>query len=277
MTDRGPSETMLNCGKHLCPQRCHQLYDHSQVRCEFVERNTCPKGHKMTWKCYDPPPKACVKCEAATKRAQAELKKAQELQERRDHEKQEHLEQIAKLDSLIEKERETAKDARLTQERAQLILQKQRDLIGARETSERLAESLSQTASHPQQAAGPDAVREPIQPQSTTEVGPRQADKASSLKKPSDTSTSQNEGKPTSPAKEEWERQKRVEHARNNAIDALMDMIGLEEVKLQVLRIKAKIELSLRQDSDIKQDRLNVVFQGNPGTGMMKKWLHYVC
>ena len=60
-----------------------------------------------------------------------------------------------------------------------------------------------------------------------------------------------------------------MENASNDAIDAVMDMVGLEEVKSQILKIKAKIDATVRQSSDMKEDRLNVAFLGNPGTGML--------
>jgi hypothetical protein len=47
-----------------------------------------------------------------------------------------------------------------------------------------------------------------------------------------------------------------------------MDMIGLEEVKSQVLRIKAKIDTAIRQNTDFKEERFGVTLLGNPGTGM---------
>jgi hypothetical protein len=48
-----------------------------------------------------------------------------------------------------------------------------------------------------------------------------------------------------------------------------MEMIGLEDVKSQVLRIKAKVDTSVRQDTDLKKERLGLVLLGNPGTGML--------
>jgi hypothetical protein len=44
-------------------------------------------------------------------------------------------------------------------------------------------------------------------------------------------------------------------------------MIGLENVKSQVLRIKAKVDTSIRQGTDLKKERLGLVLLGNPGTG----------
>jgi hypothetical protein len=43
---------------------------------------------------------------------------------------------------------------------------------------------------------------------------------------------------------------------------------GLEDVKAQVLRIKAKIETSIRQGTDLRKERLRLVLMGNPGTGI---------
>lgn len=58
-----------------------------------------------------------------------------------------------------------------------------------------------------------------------------------------------------------------MEGASNAHIDAIMEMTGLEEVKAQVLRIKAKIDVSQRQGTSVTDERFNVVLQGNPGTG----------
>jgi hypothetical protein len=72
---------------------------------------------------------------------------------------------------------------------------------------------------------------------------------------------------PKSVSEMEWERQKRVGGALNDAIDALMEMTGLEDVKSKILMIKAKIETVLRQGTDMKRERLGMVMLGNPGTG----------
>lgn len=46
-----------------------------------------------------------------------------------------------------------------------------------------------------------------------------------------------------------------------------MEMIGLERVKSQVLEIKASVDLSVRQGTDLKKQRLGLILLGNPGTG----------
>ena len=71
----------------------------------------------------------------------------------------------------------------------------------------------------------------------------------------------------SSPSETEWKRQKELEGARNDAIDAMMKMTGLESIKEQLLRIKSKIDTAQRQNASVKAERFNIVFLGNPGTG----------
>jgi hypothetical protein len=76
-------------------------------------------------------------------------------------------------------------------------------------------------------------------------------------------------GQRPSATKEEWEWQKANGQAgkAEAAIEELMELVGLEEVKEQILAIKAKIEICKWQGVDMEGERFNVVFQGNPGTG----------
>jgi site-specific recombinase XerC len=72
---------------------------------------------------------------------------------------------------------------------------------------------------------------------------------------------------PKSLSQQDWQHMKDIEGASNDAIDAIMNMIGLEEVKAQVLRIKSKIDVTKRQNTSLKDERFNIVLLGNPGTG----------
>lgn len=75
-----------------------------------------------------------------------------------------------------------------------------------------------------------------------------------------------------SAAEQEWQRRKDAneEGSKNEAIDKLMQLVGLEEVKEQVLAISAKVEICKLQETDLKDERFHIVFQGNPGTGEIK-------
>ena len=71
-----------------------------------------------------------------------------------------------------------------------------------------------------------------------------------------------------SQAKSDWKYQKKFENADNKHLDALMEMIGHESVKQKVLTIKTKIDTSIRQGVNVKDERFGAALLGNPGTGM---------
>ncbi|KAL6719662.1 hypothetical protein ACLMJK_001583 [Lecanora helva] len=263
-----PCDEMLNCGLHLCPQKCHQINDHSKIRCMFVTRSKCPKGHVSSWKCYQNQPKACNKCEQQARRLQRDTELALELQEKRDREEQDYADQIARLDAMLASERQRVQDEQLSEQRSQQIEQKKQDLVKARNMtiSRQNHAQYSQTSTADVKARVQDASPEPAEVASkpALEAPVRVAEALSKSKGKSD---SKMIPKRDSLAKKEWEQQKTLENVRNDAIDSVMEMIGLEEVKTQILLIKAKIDMSIRQNSDIKQDRMNAAFLGNPGTG----------
>ena len=260
------SGTTLSCGVHFCPQKCHQLFDHSKMQCEYVMHDQCPKGHKRSWRCHKPPPKACTRCDEEAKREQDEKQKALEMQEKRAREDTEHRAHMARLDAMLELERQRAKDAQTSQEREAAIRQKEQDIEKAKAFADEKSHRSPQPQPHPANINVIARDEKHSQPQSApTHPNSDKPVRAPSLSEPK---THKGRDKRTSPAKEEWEIQKRMENATNDKIDAVMDMVGLEEVKLQILKIKAKIDASVRQNSDMKDDRLNVAFLGNPGTGM---------
>jgi len=71
----------------------------------------------------------------------------------------------------------------------------------------------------------------------------------------------------SSPATVEWKKEKWFGGAYNPHIDKIMEMVGLENVKEHVLRIKSKVDISKRQGTSLKDERFSIAFLGNPGTG----------
>ncbi|THW88324.1 P-loop containing nucleoside triphosphate hydrolase protein [Aureobasidium pullulans] len=71
----------------------------------------------------------------------------------------------------------------------------------------------------------------------------------------------------TSPSWEEWQYQKAYEGGSNVHLDSMMEAAGLEAVKKHFLRIKAKVETSVRQGVNLRNESFGAVFLGNPGTG----------
>ena len=94
----GNSGALLNCNIHQCSLKCHQLADHSQMRCDFPLITLCANGHIRKWTCQDGGPGACRSCEQARKPAE-EVKSAQAKQrERRETERRRFMqEQLARL------------------------------------------------------------------------------------------------------------------------------------------------------------------------------------
>lgn len=235
------------------------------MQCEYILHDQCPKGHKKSWKCHRPPPKACTKCDEDAKRDQDEKQKALEMQEKRARKDTEHRAYMAKLDAMLDLERQRLKDAQTSHERGAAIRQKEQDIEKAKALADEIGHESPQPPPQPANTSPADHNVKPSQATSNRSNSDKPF-RAPELAKPK---TDEGSVRRESPAKEEWEDQKRLENATNDAIDAVMDMVGLEQVKLQILKIKAKIDTSVRQNSDMKEDRLNVAFLGNPGTGML--------
>ncbi|KAL7942068.1 P-loop containing nucleoside triphosphate hydrolase protein [Trichoderma barbatum] len=76
-------------------------------------------------------------------------------------------------------------------------------------------------------------------------------------------------GEQCSDAAREWQDRKQSFGEESNALDELMTYKGLERVKKQFLDMKSKYQiLKAQSPSDWRnRERLNIIFQGNPGTG----------
>lgn len=67
--------------------------------------------------------------------------------------------------------------------------------------------------------------------------------------------------------KSDWIFQKRAWDMSNTALDSLMEMIGLCEVKKKFVEINTFIATSGRQQVSQRKNKFGAVFIGNPGTG----------
>lgn len=259
---------MLKCGLHKCTSSCHQLSNHSQILCKVTLTQKCPKGHNQQWKCHQSAPKSCQKCERDRKDEAKRAEKALEDRLKRDEKIQRHLKEVAKLDEEMEQVIRRMEDARLDSEQKAILAQKRIDLAAAKERAE-----SSQKPQH----------KDPPSTHNDKQITPKNLPPETSSPAPSrpvTTSTPSQHSKlrdhildavkhNQSSSKIEWQRQKDQENAHNPAIDKIMEMIGLEEVKAQVLKIKAKVDTSVRQGIDLKKERLGLVLLGNPGTGII--------
>jgi DNA repair exonuclease SbcCD ATPase subunit len=188
-----------------------------------------------------------------------------QLQDKRLRDQVKHDMDIADLEMQIQKIREESEDKKTAQERARALEQKKRDLDAARRQA---TQPLQQGSQKTAQATRP--------PPSTTASAsgnngnvPRQPGTDGRTTSNTSSAVSIPTALNKSPSELEWERQKRVDGASNGAIDELMLLTGLEDVKMKMLDIKAKIETVARQGIDMKKERMGMVMLGNPGTGML--------
>lgn len=266
------SGTMLNCRLHKCPQYCHQLHDHSKMPCERIVESKCAKGHKLRRKCHQSQ-SPCRTCELDDKRRRREIELDFDIQTRRDEAQAEHAAHIADLGRQIRTVREEAADKRLAAEQLQALKQKKHELEAAKKLAESAQPAVDAGKNHgsANNAAAPSEAPTKASTrvdESTKMDASAQSKKSASIKDPRGNEHLK------SASEMEWERQKRVDGASNDAIDALMDMTGLEEVKSKILGIKAKIETVARQGADMKRERLGMVMLGNPGTGTCRHSVH---
>ncbi|EKD17579.1 NFX1-type zinc finger-containing protein 1 [Drepanopeziza brunnea f. sp. 'multigermtubi' MB_m1] len=281
-----PCGASLKCGLHKCPSSCHQIFDHSKMKCEAVMNKKCANGHPQSWRCFQGPITACSICERERKLAEKKAKKALDDKLSRDEKMQRHQKEIEKLDEEIEKVVQSMKDMRIESEQAKLLAQKRKDLEAAKQRAKTSA-AMPEDRRPSELDAEMPVYRRP----KTTSCGPRSTPptntKASGQPAVASQSAFQSSRNQLrnyieaaidhnkSPSKTEWQRQKDQENTVNPAIDDIMEMIGLEEVKSQVLRIKSKVETSIRQNTDLKKERLGLVLLGNPGTGKTTVARHY--
>ncbi|EGP87761.1 uncharacterized protein MYCGRDRAFT_42010 [Zymoseptoria tritici IPO323] len=240
-----PCGVLLNCGKHACERKCHQLADHSKIACSFPIQGLCAKGHRLRWTCATGHPVSCRTCdiEAAALRAQQE--RNAKLDQERQARQAAYALQLAAAQEELDRLRQTAKDRRTEEEQAAELAQRQLDLVNARTLAAQREAAEKKKASDSARAKPTKA----------------QVDRIST------TSSDDNAENSESEAQLDWNRQKATEGASNKAIDSLMAMIGLEAVKDQFLEIKSQIDLLVRQDLSVEKERFGAVLMGNPGTG----------
>lgn len=195
----------------------------------------------------------CEICQDNADRKQKELEVDRLIQEKRDKIHKSHAMKMADLDRQIKLARSEAANTVLTDQQAKALEQRRRDLDVAQ--SQLQAQTNGQNTTVPPSRATASAQAKV--PTSAGDQRDANASQAATVAQP----------QTQSPSKSEWERQKQSENASNDAIDALMKLTGLEQVKRKILDIKAKVENFTRQGLDITRERLGIVMLGNPGTG----------
>ena len=236
------SGTRLKCGLHDCPSKCHQLYDHSKMECQEPVDSICLKKHKTKRPCHKSKA-ACSTCAEEDRQQERIRKRNERLDAERDAKRAAYARQLAENQAELEHQKRILKDLREVEDSAKTLEQQKEDIA-----------SLKATAKH---------LEEQRQSSSTS---PKSTPTSKSPKKASQDAVADDE-QDWSSAKQQWQNFKRFEGAENDALDELMDMIGLEDVKDKFLSIKIEVDTAIRQGLDMANKRFGVSLLGNPGTG----------
>lgn len=227
----------------------------------------CDKGHQFRWRCFAGRPTSCKTCNAE---AQEKARKAQrdaDLDEKRQNKQREYARELSELQDEIAHERRLRREQAEQDERDRILRQHQKDLQDLRSgvAGMSISRQKSPEAQKPQK-------RSPLPKTPPQTAGPGPTSQSQQTLKRKDSHHQKGTGPwtaPESPAKDEWEYQKKFEGASNDILDELMGMIGLENVKQEFLDIKDKVEVAIRQNINMKDERFGASLLGNPGTG---KW-----
>ena len=228
----------------------------------------CPNGHAETWKCHQRQPLTCRICERDAIRATEKQQKDFELQKKRDAEQQAHEEKMAKIREKLDAQIQAQKDLQLAKEREGAIKQQEQDV---KDAEERLRQKVEAEKSRkdekakriPEQGAPPSPIASTIVDAVT-----------SATRTPTNTQQPRPHTSKVSEAQSDWQHRKNIDGVDNPHIDAIMDMIGLEPVKQQVLKIMDKVDVNVRQGTSLAKERFNIVLLGNPGTGDIHYFAH---
>ncbi|KAF3919193.1 hypothetical protein AA313_de0200271 [Arthrobotrys entomopaga] len=268
-----PCGILLNCGQHACPHRCHQLQDHTKMDCPAIIKLRCSrKKHDISRKCHDKAAASCRKCDAEDRAQEKRQQRDHKLDQERQAKQIAYAQKLAEIEDEIDHQKRLLREKRDDRDRESGISQKQQDLASLKTQVKNFSESGNTGASTLPKQSDPSSssratsskttVKTPPAPQTNPTVPqPGQASEKEPESKEDDS------GWENSESKADWEWQKEFEGAENEALDSLMDMIGLESVKQEFLAIKAKVDTVVRQNVSLKDERFGVALLGNPGTG----------
>ncbi|KAI1680959.1 ATPase family associated protein [Pyrenophora tritici-repentis] len=260
-----PCGKMLSCDIHSCTSQCHQLQDHSKMKCKAIVSFTCANKHTTTRRCHDKAATHCPKCEAEVRAREKKRQRDHELDQQRQAKQRAYAARLLEIEEEIEHQKRVLKDQAEDRDRQAALEQKKQDLRNLRAKAKQPAQAP------PSQDPGNKAPNSPSMPSggpttpSTTTAGPSGTTADSGPSTPD-----QDESQPDwdkSEARDDWEWQKNYEGAENEALDSLVSMIGLEAVKQQFLAIKAKVDTIVRQNVSLTGERFGAALLGNPGTG----------
>ncbi|KAI2626215.1 P-loop containing nucleoside triphosphate hydrolase protein [Xylaria nigripes] len=279
---------LLSCGKHKCPKKCHLRVDHSRMPCHQTMVDHCSNGHELIWRCSDRRPPPCQTCRLEKEERDRKARRDKDLELERQAKQRAYAKQLAAVKDAIAEKQQAIKDQQEELLRVKIIRQHEAQLARVRKEAKKVTAQDVLSDSHGTAQGEPDRGKvtsdkgqgpmhnQEDQQQSSSgkplatqpESGEEHPEEGDDV--PDTVHTDEVEFNPVrqqSAAEKDWRKQKSLNLDSNEALDSLMDMIGLESVKQEFLTIKARVDTTVRQGVDLKGDRFGTSLLGNPGTG----------
>ena len=228
------------------------------MECHKTVESICSRNHKSSRPCFKKD-YACGVCQAEDRRREERRQRDQKLELEREMKQKEYARQLAEVQDEIAHQRRILKDQSEHDERVKFLGQQQQDLKCLRDTVGRVQNKRKKDP--PPMSIIGQATNSTALPNVHPGPAPDTDQAVANRQSKSNLST----WNPT--ARDEWEHQKELEGAENEALDSLMDMIGLEDVKDKFLSIKSKVDTAVCQNVDVSKERFGAALLGNPGTG----------
>ncbi|KAJ5972007.1 ATPase AAA-type core [Penicillium vulpinum] len=272
-----PCGVKLSCGLHDCPSKCHQLTDHSKMKCTKIVAWKCPRGHCLSVSCSQAK-RSCRFCILEDQVKERKRKRDLELEAERQRKQNEYAQQLLEAQEEAAHLRRVQRDVYDEAERARVLEQTRQEIEDLRNPP-KLAPLQSPAPLAPSQSPYQSLSQSPCLIQNltsgaaTSTISNITATGTDSSKTTTPTRSVEPTSRQTMPppkrsaAKTNWDHQKEFFNAQSQEIDKLIDMIGLESVKEKFLSSKAQVDVAVRQNVDLSSYRYGSVLLGNPGTG----------
>lgn len=234
-------------------------------------KTSCKAKHETTYRCFQQKPTTCKKCEKITKKKAEDLKRNHDLELKREAMQGSYARKLSEIQAQIDHERRLLRDRQNREAQEQILQQRRNDLITLRHAmANTVISDGASTFTVSDKTPLTELQQEScIRPLRSSSPGAQQSPQDKDKTHPH---TDKQWQQPKSDARKEWEHQKRFQGAANSALDELMDMIGLEDVKDKFLDIKARVDTTVRQGINLTGEGLGTVLLGNPGTGRCKNY-----
>ncbi|KUI53134.1 Stage V sporulation protein K [Cytospora mali] len=215
------------------------------MSCPHKVESVCDRGHKLKYPCHKRNDK-CSECVKEDIEAERRIKRDLKLEEERIARETAYKNELQEIQDEIDHQRRMMKYKKDEEEQQKALAQHRADLSMLKDTATRILNAAK--------------------PQSKSMM-PGSFPGGSPLTPPADEDSDDTLGGIPEGAKQEWKYLKDFEGAKNETLDELMGMIGLEDVKSEFLSIKSRVDTALRQGIPLDKERFSCSMLGNPGTG----------